>query len=93
MWFLVSGEGKADAVARALADEGSVQDTPARGITVANTTWFLDAGRRQAPCSPADRAFCVHARSTPSGHCGVRRSTPTGHFRGRSADGDVASTG
>ena len=42
VWFLVSGAGKADAVARALADEGSVHDTPARGITVANTTWFLD---------------------------------------------------
>ena len=42
VWFLVSGEGKADAVARALADEGSVTETPARGITVQNATWFLD---------------------------------------------------
>ena len=42
VWFLVSGEGKADAVARALADTGSVQETPARGITVPNTTWYLD---------------------------------------------------
>jgi len=41
-WFLVSGEGKADAVARALAENGSVQDTPARGITVPHTTWYLD---------------------------------------------------
>jgi 6-phosphogluconolactonase len=41
-WFLVSGDGKADAVARALAEEGSVQQTPARGITVENRTWWLD---------------------------------------------------
>ena len=31
-----------DAVARALADDGTVHDTPARGITVENATWFLD---------------------------------------------------
>lgn len=42
VWFLVSGDGKADAVARALADQGSVAETPARGITVANATWWLD---------------------------------------------------
>jgi 6-phosphogluconolactonase len=42
VWFLVSGAGKAEAVARALADEGSVHETPARGITVPHTTWFLD---------------------------------------------------
>ena len=42
VWFLVSGEGKADAVARALADDGSVHETPARGITVENRTWWLD---------------------------------------------------
>ncbi len=42
VWFLVAGEGKADAVARALADQGSVQETPARGITCENRTWWLD---------------------------------------------------
>jgi 6-phosphogluconolactonase len=42
-WFLVSGEGKADAVARALAPEGSVHDTPARGVTTPQRTWWLDA--------------------------------------------------
>lgn len=42
VWFLVSGEGKADAVGRALATEGSVQETPARGIICANRTWWLD---------------------------------------------------
>ena len=41
-WFLVSGEGKADAVARALAETGSVHETPARGITCSNRTWWLD---------------------------------------------------
>lgn len=42
VWFLVSGEGKADAVARALADEGSVEETPARGVTGGRHTWWLD---------------------------------------------------
>jgi 6-phosphogluconolactonase len=43
VWFLVSGDGKADAVRRALADDGSVDETPARGVTGQHeTTWFLD---------------------------------------------------
>ncbi len=42
VWFLVSGEGKAEAVSRALADDGTVHDTPARGITAGNQTWWLD---------------------------------------------------
>ena len=42
VWFLVSGAEKATAVARALADTGSVQETPARGITVQNAIWWLD---------------------------------------------------
>ncbi|GGF33569.1 6-phosphogluconolactonase [Marmoricola endophyticus] len=41
-WFLVSGEGKADAVAQAL-DEGPVLDIPARGAAGREeTVWFLD---------------------------------------------------
>jgi 6-phosphogluconolactonase len=42
VWFLVSGDDKADAVTRALAEDGSVQQTPARGITCENRTWWLD---------------------------------------------------
>ncbi|MGY2874683.1 6-phosphogluconolactonase [Marmoricola sp. URHA0025 HA25] len=48
VWFLVTGEGKAEAVRRALADTGDVHETPARGINPApldppgETTWFLD---------------------------------------------------
>ncbi len=42
VWFLVSGGGKADAVARALAPTGSVDETPARGITCEHRTWWLD---------------------------------------------------
>ncbi len=42
VWFLVTGEGKADAVARALSEHGTVRDTPARGITAPNRTWWLD---------------------------------------------------
>lgn len=41
VWFLVSGGEKAGAVARALADSGTVDETPARGIT-APATWYLD---------------------------------------------------
>jgi 6-phosphogluconolactonase len=43
VWFLVSGEGKADAVARALAAGTDVHDTPAAGVTgELETIWFLD---------------------------------------------------
>lgn len=43
VWFLVSGEGKAAAVARALGD-GTIDDTPAIGVTGHNdTVWLLDA--------------------------------------------------
>ncbi len=42
VWFLVTGDAKADAVTRALADDGSVHETPARGITCQNRIWWLD---------------------------------------------------
>ncbi|QZY30668.1 6-phosphogluconolactonase [Nocardioides coralli] len=47
VWFVASGEGKAEAVARALADDGSVDQTPARGVTgmpdgSSEVVWFLD---------------------------------------------------
>ena len=45
IYFVVSGEEKADAVARALAEEGTVHATPARGVTGGpdtDVTWFLD---------------------------------------------------
>ena len=43
VWFVVSGEGKADAVAKALATDGDVHDTPARGVHgTERTVWFLD---------------------------------------------------
>ncbi|WP_134739109.1 6-phosphogluconolactonase [Nocardioides sp. 503] len=42
-WLIASGEGKAEAVARALADDGSVEETPARGVHgQVDTVWFLD---------------------------------------------------
>jgi len=43
VWFLVSGAAKADAVAAALAADGDVHATPARGVTGREeTVWFLD---------------------------------------------------
>ena len=48
VWFLVSGDAKAEAVRRALADEGDLHETPARGISPTpatgpgETVWFLD---------------------------------------------------
>lgn len=49
VWFLVSGEAKADAVRRGLADVASdgeaaaLRETPARGVRgAAETVWFLD---------------------------------------------------
>lgn len=42
VWFLASGEGKAEAVAAALA-EGPVDEIPARGVHgLEETIWFLD---------------------------------------------------
>ncbi len=42
VWFLVSGDGKADAVARAIGD-GSVAETPAKGVSgLQQTLWLLD---------------------------------------------------
>jgi len=44
VWFLVSGTAKAEAVRRALAADGAVSETPARGVAgKAETTWFLDS--------------------------------------------------
>jgi 6-phosphogluconolactonase len=44
VWFVVSGEGKAEAVARALAPDGDLHETPARGVHGRKATvWFLDA--------------------------------------------------
>ncbi len=42
-WFLVSGASKADAVARAQATDGSIEQTPARGAHgQRETLWLLD---------------------------------------------------
>ena len=41
--FIVAGADKADAVARAFASEGTVVETPARGVNgLRETLWFLD---------------------------------------------------
>ena len=42
VWFIASGEGKADAVARALAEDGTIEETPARGVRGDETVWWLD---------------------------------------------------
>jgi 6-phosphogluconolactonase len=42
LWFVVSGEGKADAVAAATAPHGDVHETPARGLSVPDTVWYVD---------------------------------------------------
>lgn len=43
LWMIASGDSKADAVAAALADTGSVHQTPARGVSgQVDTVWFLD---------------------------------------------------
>ncbi len=42
VWFLVTGAEKADATARAWAFEGSVAETPARGIQGPSVTWYVD---------------------------------------------------
>ena len=42
VWFVVSGQDKAEAVARALAEHGAVHETPARGVTGQQSVWWLD---------------------------------------------------
>lgn len=43
VWFLVSGDEKADAVARALTEGTDLHDCPAAGVTgTEETIWFLD---------------------------------------------------
>jgi 6-phosphogluconolactonase len=43
VWFLVSGPDKAGAVRRAFAPEGTIDETPARGVTGRRETiWLLD---------------------------------------------------
>jgi len=43
VWFIVSGADKAHAVARAIAADGDVHTTPARGVRgTAETLWLLD---------------------------------------------------
>ena len=43
VWFVVSGEGKADAVARALATGTDLHDVPAVGVQGSErTVWFVD---------------------------------------------------
>jgi 6-phosphogluconolactonase len=49
VWFLVSGEEKADAVARALAEGTDKHDIPAVGVSgEAETIWFLDRASASA---------------------------------------------
>jgi 6-phosphogluconolactonase len=43
VWFIVSGDEKAPAVSRALADDADLHDTPAAGVKGSEETiWFLD---------------------------------------------------
>jgi 6-phosphogluconolactonase len=48
VWFIASGEGKAQAVARALAEDGTVSETPARGVRGDETVWWLDEAAASA---------------------------------------------
>jgi 6-phosphogluconolactonase len=45
---LAAGAGKADAVARALAQEGDVQRTPSRLAARPGATWLVDGAAAQA---------------------------------------------
>ncbi|MGA8846823.1 MAG: 6-phosphogluconolactonase, partial [Nocardioides sp.] len=43
VWFVASGDTKAEAVAAALSADGTTTATPARGVTGRDETiWFLD---------------------------------------------------
>ncbi|MCW2785680.1 MAG: 6-phosphogluconolactonase [Marmoricola sp.] len=51
VWFLVTGEEKAAAAQRAWAFDGTVQETPARGIAGPSVTWYVDRAAAEAPVS------------------------------------------
>lgn len=49
VWFLASGDGKAEAVAKVLDGSGDVHDAPARGVSGTSATiWHLDQGAASA---------------------------------------------
>lgn len=49
VWFIVSGEEKAEAVDRALAEAGTVEETPARGVRGRQETrWLVDEAAASA---------------------------------------------
>ncbi|MFL6091207.1 MAG: 6-phosphogluconolactonase [Aeromicrobium sp.] len=49
VWFIVSGADKANAVRRALAPDGSLDETPARGVAGLNeTVWLVDEAAASA---------------------------------------------
>lgn len=51
VWLLVSGEGKAEALSKAL-DDGPVAEIPARGVRLpGRTTWFVDEAAASGPGS------------------------------------------
>lgn len=52
VWFVVTGVEKAAATQRAWAYAGSVEETPARGISGPSITWYVD----QAAANPAQKA-------------------------------------
>ncbi len=55
VWLVVSGEGKAEAVARAFADE-PVDEVPATGVHgLEETRWFLDAAAASQVPEPDER--------------------------------------
>ena len=64
VWFLVSGDGKASAVAQALGG-ADLHDIPAAGVTGREETlWFLDRDAASSLCGPGNRAL-VRFRSAP----------------------------
>ena len=58
VWFLVSGDEKAAAVARALAEGTDLHDIPAAGVTGSEETiWFLDRPAASQPLSSPSSAL------------------------------------
>ena len=55
VWFIVSGDGKAEAVARALAADGAVHETPARGVRGRGDRLVARRGRRLRPLTESRR--------------------------------------
>ena len=79
VWFIVSGEDKADAVALALAEGTDLHDAPAAGVSGQDETiWFLDRAAASKLCEPSPQPETHGERGSERPGCGRARELRVG---------------